>query len=38
MKPEALGERGSAPKPGPLLYATSPANLGLIERTIKKLT
>ncbi|MEV4312411.1 manganese catalase family protein [Actinocrispum sp. NPDC049592] len=38
MKPEALGEKGTAPKPDPLLYATSPENLGMIENAIKKLT
>jgi len=38
MKAEPLGDKGSAPKPDPLLYATSPANLGLIEKAIRKLT
>ncbi|HEX7309135.1 manganese catalase family protein [Lentzea sp.] len=38
MDPEPLGDRASAPKPDPLLYATSPANLGLIEKAIRKLT
>jgi Mn-containing catalase len=38
LNPEPLGEKASAPKPDPLLYATSPANLGLIEKAIKKLT
>ncbi|MEO6082312.1 MAG: manganese catalase family protein [Umezawaea sp.] len=38
MKPEALGGKASAPAPNPLLYATSPANLGLIEKAIRKLT
>jgi Mn-containing catalase len=38
MKPEPLGDKASAPKPDPLLYATSPANLGLIDKAIKKLT
>jgi Mn-containing catalase len=38
MKPEALGDKASAPMPDPLLYATSPANLGLIEKAIRKLT
>jgi manganese catalase len=38
MKPEALGGKASAPAPDPLLYATSPANLGLIEKAIRKLT
>ncbi|MCG8916419.1 manganese catalase family protein [Actinokineospora sp. PR83] len=33
-----LGDKASAPKPDPLLYATSPANLGLIEKAIRKLT
>ncbi|OLR93313.1 manganese catalase [Actinokineospora bangkokensis] len=36
--PQPLGDVASAPKPDPLLYATSPANLGLIEKAIKKLT
>jgi Mn-containing catalase len=38
MNPEPLGGHASAPKPDPLLYATSPANLGLIEKAIRKLT
>ncbi|NGY64266.1 catalase [Lentzea sp. NEAU-D13] len=38
MDPEPLGGHASAPKPDPLLYATSPANLGLIEKAIRKLT
>jgi Mn-containing catalase len=38
QKPQPLGGKASAPKPDPLLYATSPANLGLIEKAIKKLT
>ncbi|GAA3624438.1 Mn-containing catalase [Lentzea atacamensis] len=38
MEPEPLGGKASAPKPDPLLYATSPANLGLIEKAIRKLT
>ncbi|SDO70435.1 manganese catalase family protein [Lentzea jiangxiensis] len=38
MNPEPLGGPASAPKPDPLLYATSPANLGLIEKAIRKLT
>jgi manganese catalase len=38
QNPEPLGGKASAPKPDPLLYATSPANLGLIDRAIKKLT
>lgn len=38
MKPEPLGDHASAPTPDPLLYATSPANLGLIEKAIRKLT
>ena len=38
QKPKPLGGKASAPKPDPLLYATSPANLGLIEKAIKKLT
>ncbi|ALG09943.1 manganese catalase family protein [Kibdelosporangium phytohabitans] len=38
MEPVALGDKASAPKPDPLLYATSPANLGLIEKAIRKLT
>ncbi|NKE60402.1 catalase [Lentzea sp. PSKA42] len=38
MQPEPLGGKGTAPKPDPLLYATSPANLGLIEKAIRKLT
>lgn len=38
MDVEPLGDKASAPKPDPLLYATSPANLGLIEKAIKKLT
>jgi Mn-containing catalase len=38
MEPQALGEKGTAPKPDPLLYATSPENLGLIDKAIKKLT
>ncbi|MFC0107645.1 manganese catalase family protein [Kibdelosporangium aridum] len=38
MDPEPLGDKASAPKPDPLLYATSPENLGLIEKAIKKLT
>jgi Mn-containing catalase len=36
--PKPLGGKASAPKPDPLLYATSPENLGLIEKAIKKLT
>jgi Mn-containing catalase len=35
---QPLGDKASAPKPDPLLYATSPANLGLIEKAIRKLT
>ncbi|GGP54411.1 manganese catalase family protein [Saccharothrix coeruleofusca] len=38
MNVEPLGGKASAPPPDPLLYATSPANLGLIERAIRKLT
>jgi len=38
QKPEPLGGKASAPKPDPMLYATSPENLGLIEKAIKKLT
>src|SRR4051812_8851911 len=38
MEPKPLGDKGSAPKPDPLLYATSPENLGLIDKAIKKLT
>jgi Mn-containing catalase len=38
QNPEPLGGKASAPKPDPLLYATSSANLGLIEKAIKKLT
>jgi Mn-containing catalase len=38
MNPEPLGGHASAPEPDPLLYATSPANLGLIEKAIRKLT
>jgi Mn-containing catalase len=38
MDPRPLGGTASAPEPDPLLYATSPANLGLIERAIRKLT
>jgi Mn-containing catalase len=38
QKPKPLGGKASAPAPDPLLYATSPANLGLIEKAIKKLT
>jgi Mn-containing catalase len=38
QNPEPLGDKASAPMPDPLLYATSPANLGLIEKAIKKLT
>ncbi|MGM1062416.1 manganese catalase family protein [Saccharothrix sp. Mg75] len=37
MDPEPLGDKASAPPPDPMLYATSPANLGLIEKAIKKL-
>jgi Mn-containing catalase len=37
-RPEPLGDKASAPAPDPLLYATSPANLGLIEKAINKLT
>jgi Mn-containing catalase len=37
-QPEPLGDKASAPKPDPVLYATSPANLGMIEKAIKKLT
>ncbi|RKT56264.1 manganese catalase family protein [Saccharothrix australiensis] len=37
-EPAPLGEKASAPAPDPLLYATSPANLGLIEKAIRKLT
>ncbi|QTR02542.1 manganese catalase family protein [Saccharothrix algeriensis] len=36
--PTPLGDKASAPKPDPLLYATSPENLGLIEKAIRKLT
>ncbi|WHT17513.1 manganese catalase family protein [Crossiella sp. CA-258035] len=36
--PEPLGGPAAAPKPNPLLYATSPANLNLIDRAIDKLT
>jgi Mn-containing catalase len=36
-QPEPLGDKASAPKPDPLLYATSPVNIGLIERAINKL-
>ena len=38
MDAEPLGGKASAPKPDPLLYATTPENLGMIERAIKKLT
>ncbi len=38
MNPEPLGGKASAPAPDPLLYSTSPVNLGLIEKAIKKLT
>jgi Mn-containing catalase len=38
MNAEPLGGKASAPAPNPLLYATSPANLGLIEKAIRKLT
>jgi len=38
MDAQPLGDKASAPKPDPLLYATSPANLGLIEKAIRKLT
>jgi Mn-containing catalase len=38
MNPAPLGGKAAAPKPDPQLYATSPANLGLIEKAIKKLT
>jgi Mn-containing catalase len=38
MSPEPLGGKASAPLPDPLLYSTGPANLGLIEKAIKKLT
>ncbi|MFC6091013.1 manganese catalase family protein [Saccharothrix lopnurensis] len=38
MDAQPLGDKASAPKPDPLLYATSPANLGMIEKAIRKLT
>jgi len=38
QNPKPLGSKASAPKPDPLLYATTPENLGLIEKAIKKLT
>lgn len=38
MEPVPLGDKASAPAPDPLLYATSSANLGLIEKAIRKLT
>ncbi|MFD7656999.1 manganese catalase family protein [Actinosynnema sp. NPDC059797] len=38
MEPVPLGGKASAPAPDPLLYATSPANLGLIDKAINKLT
>jgi Mn-containing catalase len=38
QKPKPLGDKASAPKPDPLLYATSPENLGAIEKAIKKLS